>query len=1233
MGNAEFSDFDSLLSVFPNDSFDSMIYQYVSLTGTDLSSIPSSPWADRALGRNMYSNSAATRPCGLPTGRKYKPVHKKVRPVPTYMPDPVAQQFSEIPTVIPTELPIHPPYYKSLNFGSRVTLERLESMLSKIQPNILTPQEIDLLSYVVIKREKAFAFNYSEKGTFLSEYFPDYEIPTIEHIPWQNPPIPIPLAYRDIVKEQVRNEERDGRFEHTTSSYRSAMFAVPKKNGVRLVIDLQNLNAVTIRDSSLPPNVNEFAEQFLGYSMYGLLDLYSGFDARIVAPKSRPLQAFHTPIGPRQQTTLVQGYTNSVQEFQRCVRHVLKQLAHIVDNFIDDCALRGSESRYNEEPIPGNTSIRRFVWEYVQNLDLVLGVLILAGITASGTKAILAAIHLRIVGSVVALEGWIIEPSVVKKVIDWPIPTSLTELRGFLGIAGVGRRWIKGFALIAKPMTSLLRGTVDVFIFPTEAIEAFEELKHRITRAPVLIKIDYAAAKLLIPGPRTTDENLIVVGVDSSWIGAGWAVYQVRDGLKRPAIYGSCTFNEREQNYGQPKTEVYGVFRALKELRHRVWGVFFRLDHDAISLAQMLRRYDDVPNAPILRWISWIQLFDFEPHHVPATSFKAEDALSRKPPAPSDSTDQEDNSEDFLDAYFNLIYGDQLPSQSTLRNATRFLLDSLYAKFSNPFVSISSYSSIPFYEDSQALIPDPHCVYSSLMMTRSAMFSLNTSLPDSFNRNVPVPSIDSFLLGDEHVNFEYVSYVSTQSTPLDDTTRLSLHLQSHGKLDEDRDEFWIELRLYFESGTYPPWCDSDRQRLRFRKKSMRFFLKDGRLWLAPKRKSSQLPRLVIIDKARRGELIAKAHNEVGHKGRDAVYKHLSDRFYWPNLYRNVQYFIRSCIECQKYIKSIPIIPYNESWLAPLLRHFNIDCIHMPVGTGGLKYIIHAVEPTILWPEAQAVKSLTASAVARFIYSHIICRFACVPFITFDGGSEFKGEVRDLLKSLYNCTIIVSTAYHPEGNAPVERAHPPLVDAVFKTCGDAKGAWPKYLNSALFAVRVTTSRSTGYSPYYLLYGTHPVFSFDAEEITWQTLDWHTVRSHIELLSLRILQIQRRDPELKLAQEKLRQTRRRAIEDFNKRHGNHFDFQDYEEGMYVWLRESRLDETKGDKGEWTYSGPYIIHEKRHNDSFVLRELNGAILPGHVNIRRLRLFFYRPDNQTLRSSLRTPIQSSQLSYSRFN
>lgn len=127
-------------------------------------------------------------------------------------------------------------------------------------------------------------------------------------------------------------------------------------------------------------------------------------------------------------------------------------------------------------------------------------------------------------------------------------------------------------------------------------------------------------------------------------------------------------------------------------------------------------------------------------------------------------------------------------------------------------------------------------------------------------------------------------------------------------------------------------------------------------------------------------------------------------------------------------------------------------------------------------------------------------------------------------------------------------------------------------------------------------------------------------------MRAQQLARRDPKLKEANNKLKESRRRAIEDMARRIGFQWDFRDYEEGMYVWLQESHINEIKGGKGMWTYSGPYIIHEKREHDAYVLKELSGAILPGHVNVRRLRLFYYRPDHQTLKAKIPQPRQSLQ-------
>lgn len=118
--------------------------------------------------------------------------------------------------------------------------------------------------------------------------------------------------------------------------------------------------------------------------------------------------------------------------------------------------------------------------------------------------------------------------------------------------------------MITKPLTALLRLTDQPFEMTTEALEAFELLKFKITQAPVLIVIDYKQAKLILPQPRTSDEGMIVTGVDSSWMGAGWSMYQLCKGQKRIALYSSCMFNEGKQNYVSPRRKCMGFLRLSR---------------------------------------------------------------------------------------------------------------------------------------------------------------------------------------------------------------------------------------------------------------------------------------------------------------------------------------------------------------------------------------------------------------------------------------------------------------------------------------------------------------------------------------------------------------------------------------------------------------------------------------------------------------------------------------------
>ena len=161
----------------------------------------------------------------------------------------------------------------------------------------------------------------------------------------------------------------------------------------RLINSAQGLNAVTIRDTSLPPSADDFSEEFAGFPLPCLLDLFSCYDQCILAPDSRDLTAFMTPFGLWKMTTLPQEYTNGVQVFDRVIQKVLKNLIseNLGKPFIDDIAVILKTKSYlhdsNGRPKEVALGITRFVLEAIISLDKVLADIELAGEAISGEKS------------------------------------------------------------------------------------------------------------------------------------------------------------------------------------------------------------------------------------------------------------------------------------------------------------------------------------------------------------------------------------------------------------------------------------------------------------------------------------------------------------------------------------------------------------------------------------------------------------------------------------------------------------------------------------------------------------------------------------------------------------------------------------------------------------------------------------------------------------------------------
>ena len=436
---------------------------------------------------------------------------------------------------------------------------------------------------------------------------------------------------------------------------------------------------------------------------------------------------------------------------------------------------------------------------------------------------------------------------------------------------------------------------------------------------------------------------------------------------------------------------------------------------------------------------------------------------------------------------------------------------------------------------------------------------------------------------------------------------------AYGLKDYESPELWKEIATYLKDGILPKRCDNLKVRKQFLSRTRCFVVHEDRLWKLGK--DGQMPRLLIIDLEKRKEILAQVHNEVGHRGRDGTYKLLAERYYWPNLYDDVAYFVRSCNSCQLRSKMRPKIPFSPTWNSAILRCFHLDTVHMPKGRGGMRYLLQAMEPAIGWPEARAARKNNSEAWANFIYEEIISRFGCIPYCVVDGGSEFKGAARILFER-YGITVIISSPYHPQGNSVVERAHQVIVNALFRVCGYGSNKWPLFVCAVLLAIRCTASRMTGYTPYFLLYGRNPLLVFDVADRTWETLDWDKVITTEDLITIRTLQISRRDTVLLDALEHQKKRRQRSVDDFNKRYEKYFVENDFDIGTWVLLHETWLNDQHGNKGVPRWSGPFAIHQKLSDYSYRLREIDGTVKRGKVAKDRLKIFYYREENQTIMS-----------------
>jgi hypothetical protein len=288
------------------------------------------------------------------------------------------------------------------------------------------------------------------------------------------------------------------------------------------------------------------------------------------------------------------GLTNAPAYFMNLMNKVFMEfLDKFVVVFIDDILIYSK----SEE-------------EHATHLRLILETLREHQLYAKFSKCEFWLKEVGFLGHVLSAGGISVDPKKIKSVMEWEAPTTQTEVRGFLGLAGYYRKFVEGFSSIARPMTQLLKKDKK-FEWTPKCEESFQELKKRLVTAPVLTMPDIT-------------KNFDVY-CDASKLGLGCVLMQEGKVIS----YLSRQLRPHEENYPTHDLELAAVVLALKTWRHYLMGNRCEIYSDHKSLKYIFTQKE--LNMRQRRWIELIKDYDLEIHYHPGKANVVADALSRRP--------------------------------------------------------------------------------------------------------------------------------------------------------------------------------------------------------------------------------------------------------------------------------------------------------------------------------------------------------------------------------------------------------------------------------------------------------------------------------------------------------------------------------------------------------------------------------------------------------------------------
>ena len=900
--------------------------------------------------------------------------------------------------------------------------EHLKPLVEKTSDS-LSPTEHDEVTQLLYKYQDIFK---SPEGRLGRTDLVKHRLDTGNAIPIKQRPRRLPMAQQDVVDKELDKMEAEGIIEPSDSPWSSPLVIVKKKTGdIRVCVDYRALNEV-LRKSAVPlPKISECLDSLSGSKYFCTLDLAQGYYQVAMHPEDKCKTAFTSRRGLRQFTVMPFGLSNAPGTFQSLMELVLSGLQWSkAVLYLDDIITYGKTFEETKD-----------------NLECVFQRLRQAGLILKPSKCNLFQLSVEFLGHIVSSEGVSCDPKKLEAIREWPRPTSVKQVRSFLGLASYYRKFLKSFSTIASPLHALTKKNVK-FAWDENCELAFQTLKEKLSSDPVVLSYP-------------NNEGTFVLDTDASLCGIGGVLSQVQEnGQEKVISFVSNTLSKTQQNYCTTMRELLAAVVFIKHFHHYLWGRKFILRTDHASLKWLVNFKE--PEGMLARWLSVLCSYDFETQHRKGVAHVNADSLSRQPPRKCKRDDCEDCA----------LVSTQCVCVVTRAQAKnqegQGQVETQFDKVKEPDNSETK-SKTKLNNDVQSSSLDDSELASNVM--GKTLISSPTSIATSSENS--------------EVNSQATVNRSTMKNKIKcnwaDTW--SNEQLKNGQSEDQNISRVIRFKLEGQGQPDNSVLSTESPEVKILCSQWPMLeIQHGMLYRKWESEGPHAKPVLqfVVPSLMRQEILTHLHNHrtSGHLGISKTLGKIKQRFYWPGFKKDIIRWCQKCKVCNSHKAGhMPKkAPMKQDFISAPMDKIACDIMGpLPETERKNIYILVVSDYYTKYVEEYALPDQTAQTVADCLVTEWICRFGVPLQILSDQGRNFESDLFQEVCKLLDMKKIRTSRYRPQTDGLVERYNRTLKSMLKSFCQVEKSDWDHHLPYVMMAYRATIQESTKCTPNLLMFG--------------------------------------------------------------------------------------------------------------------------------------------------------------------